>query len=214
MPCDRLARALGSTGLVALLALSALSGCVPGELRLAGGEEAGTDATLDGARDARLEDRGEVTDGPSVRDAGMDALDSAVESGPVDTGSPSLPCGDAACPLTTDVCCVDSLGPSYSCVAATDIMGGHGCPDGGTPLHCTDGADCVGKICCGRLNFEDTGYVDVSCQPTCPQSDSGSLYIIFCDPAAMPDECTGLGKVCVSSKLLPAYDVCEPAAPP
>jgi hypothetical protein len=204
----RLVWALGSAGLVGLW------GCVPDELRLADGDEAGQDATVDAHRDARTSDRGEAVDVGASRDgAAGDAPieDSAThDSGVADAGL-TFRCGErAACTAPTALCCAsttavdfdaDTATTTYSCANET-------CSPGDTPIFCDEASQCAGGACCGTLNSEDTAYIQVECQPTCGQSDGG-LYVVFCSPSATPDVCTPLGRTCVESTLLPGFHVCS-----
>ena len=199
-----LAWALGSAGLVAL------SGCVPAELRLEDGDEAGQDATVDAHRDARTADGGEVVDASLDRTAG-DAgpiEDSAThDSGPADVGA-TFRCGDlAACTAPNALCCASTTAVDHDADTATTTYScANGSCDAGTPILCDEASQCEGGVCCGTLNTEDTAYIQVECQPTCNE-DAGP-YITFCNPSASPSVCTPLGQTCVGSVLLSGFHVC------
>jgi hypothetical protein len=207
MPLHRLAWTLGAAaGLVAPL------GCVPAELRLAEGDEAGHDATVDAPTDGRTADRGAVdVDASKDGVAGDSPIeDSAThDSGVADAGT-TFPCGDlAACTAPTAACCAsttavdfdaDTATTTYSCANGT-------CPHGDTPISCDEASQCPGGVCCGKLNLDDTGYIQVECRTSCG-GDASPLFVVFCNPLANPDICTPLGKTCVESKLLPGFHIC------
>jgi hypothetical protein len=217
----RLARGLGwALGSASLLGLS---GCVPGELFLAGGEEAGADARLDAPTDAREADRAREADTSradgAMDDAGPDAMPDVApgdvmprgdsgprDSGPADTGSlPPVFCGAdaAACPVPSEVCCVSGGAPtSYGCAVA--LVGGNPCKE--TPVSCGGAADCPGGVCCAMLNLADTRIKGVSCQTSCTAAHTK----VICNRASIPDECATLGLSCGPASLLPGFYQCGP----
>jgi hypothetical protein len=91
----------------------------------------------------------------------------------------------------------------YVCMDSSSTSG---CTNnGGVPVACNDGAECNGGICCGQKDSTGLRYTHVRCQQTC----AASIDVQFCDINAPVDECAASGKTCVSSTLLPGYDVCQ-----
>lgn len=197
--------------------LVALAGCVPGELFLSGGDAAGTDGKLDAPSDTRATDRGETADGSHTdaalpeggHDDGMapDGMPPLPETGPRDAGPlPLVKCGDAAtCSVPPNECCVHRAPFTFVCQSAS--LAATCTSDGNTPVFCANATDCPGEVCCGTKSSPTAiSYEHVECEPTCTSSDN--TKIVFCDPSAMLDVCTPLGKSCMASTLLPFFYVC------
>lgn len=129
-------------------------------------------------------------------------------------GGPTIPCGNATCPLVTNNACCFSLyhkpSPQSQCVMGAP--GADGCdtsPDlkgREARITCHDGSQCgAQQLCCGHrvtLNSGITYYDDVSCAGSCAKPN-----IQLCEPTG-PNTCPPQ-TTCKKSSLLPeGYFVC------
>jgi hypothetical protein len=201
---------IGAAGLVAM------TGCVPGELRLAGEEDG---SAGDASRDTGVVRHDATVDVSPLQDVRPNDVTPVIDAsppedmGPPDAGPlPPLSCGDAAaCAVPADFCCVRMIGGAfkYACESATAMKMASCTGFQGTPVSCEQGADCPGQFCCGTKADGGAAYESVECQKTCDQ-DAGGSHIIFCNPEVIPDECAPFGRKCKPSTLLPGLDVCDP----
>ncbi len=114
--------------------------------------------------------------------------------GTTDAGGPggsttSLACGNTACQIPGQVCCVDRMNggvASYACVTGTSCAtpdAGGGNQDPPTALACSSAANCAaGTVCCIE---QVNNTVTSACKATCTGGNSAQL----CDPKAANSGC-------------------------
>jgi hypothetical protein len=138
---------------------------------------------------------GESADGSR----GEDALSRDGGAGSVLSLDGALPCGDAACNLSFEVCCVcpgclvpfpNTCFPSFpGCVPATVY----------SPLACGSSANCPDDIpCCA--SFSDAGLTGASCRSACSNTD-----VRLC---ASDDECAP-EQTCSPLASIPGFTGCQ-----
>lgn len=156
---------------------------------------AGDGATGDGATDGGTTGDGATGDGATTGDAALGSNDggSPLDAGPGGNMS-TFPCGNTACAIGAQVCCVQQLqNPpppfAYGCVTGTT------CPSmNNTALGCSSTANCpANQVCC--IDQPQNGPVSSSCRTSCPANGAQ-----LCDPSAMPTGCP-MGVMCSSANI-------------
>jgi hypothetical protein len=122
----------------------------------------GSDAQLAMPDDAS-NDGGATRDGALLEAASHDAGHS--NCAPPDGGLPCDPgqvsCGGSPCPTSTSFCCETVTGSSGTCdqIGATCTQ---------SEVHCDEGADCDGSVCCLAIAVSFATSVKATCHATCP----------------------------------------------